>query len=193
MATVGKRINWEEIKARIAEVERVIQGGESRADRDELLARRAKRYRRVEEEQAVDTVELVVFRRRGNAYAVSLEALEEIRLARTFTPLPGISPVIPGIINVRGHIVAMHDLASFSAERAELPQVMWAVIGRAGDTRIALVADEVDGVVRPTEEAIRPVPLSLEAREGCFRGVLDDGTIVLDIDGLARSEEFFLA
>lgn len=193
MSAGAERIDWEDIKARIAAVERVIQGRESRADRAEILVRRAQRYRRVEEQRTIETVELLVFRRRENRYAVLLDTLDEIRVARTFTRLPGVSPVISGIINVRGHIVAMHDLASFDGPEAELPPQPWAVIGRAGDTPLALVANEVEGVIRPDENSLRPVPLSLEGHDAFYRGVLSDGTVVLDLEGLAGSEDFFLA
>lgn len=193
MSTRSDSIDWQDIKERIASVERVIQGRESRADCDEVLARRAERYRKVEERQSANTVDLVVFRRLDDTYAVSLEALEEIRMAQNLTPLPGVKPAIRGIINVRGHIVAVHDLASVDTKDAAMPDIPWVVIGRGGDTSLAIVADEVHGVIRPVEKSIRPVPLSMKGRDTGFQGVLDDGTLILDFDGLLRSEEFFLA
>ncbi len=193
MSTRSDAIDWKNIKERIAAVERVIQGRESRADRDAILARRAERYRKVEERQSADTVDLVVFRRLANTYGVSLEALEEIRMAQNLTQVPDVKPVIRGIINVRGHIVAVHDLASVDGANARMPETPWAVIGRAGETSLAIVADEVHGVIRPVEKSIRPVPLSIKRGDTGFQGVLDDGTLVLDFEELLQSEEFVVA
>ena len=189
----AERIDWEAIKERVARVQRVIDGNDAHGDREQLLARRAERYRKVEQQVITDTVEVVVFERAGVSYAAPLDSLEEIRAARNITPVPGVSSVIRGVINVRGQIVAIHDLCAFRGESCALADQPWAVIGHSGSSLIALAADSVQGVQRPTEDAIRPVPLSLGDKDGCFRGALEDGTVVLDFAGLSRSEDFFLA
>lgn len=186
-------IDWQAIKDRIARIGEMIEQGGDHIDREVVLARRAERYRRVEQQVVTDRVELVVFRRGGVRYGVRLDTLEEIRSARRISPLPGVSPVIRGVINVRGQIVAMHDLAAFRGATEPLPEQPWAVIGHGESSLIALVADQVEGVQRPENDAIRPIPLSMGDKESCFSGVLDDGTVVLDFAGLAGSAGFFLA
>ncbi len=193
MSTKNDAIDWQAFKERVASTEEALQGSLSRADRDEILARRAERYRQVEERQTTNTIDVISFRRLDGTYAVALSALQEIRMAENITPLPGVSATIRGIINVRGHIVSVHDLACVNGTTSPVPDCPWAVIGRGDDTPIAIIADEVLGVRRPVEDSIRPVPLSMERRSSCFLGVLHDGTLILDFDGLTRSEDFFLA
>ncbi len=187
------QINWAEIRRRMSAVDQSIGDELTDQQRRDLLARRARRYRQEEQKAVAETVDLVVFGRHDNRYAAPLEDLEEIRKVGDFQPVPGVSSVIAGIINVRGNIVAIHDLAAYCDHDTSLDDETWVVVGRGRDTLLALAADIVEGVVSPPSEQIRSVPLSLDTRHGEFQGVLEDNALVLDFEGLIRSDEFFAA
>lgn len=193
MSAERRPMDWEEAKARLARMRRRIEEDDFGSSDEEILHRRAERYRRAEQVERVARMELIIFRRRESRYAAPLDQLVGIRLAEKITPLPGVSPVIQGVINMRGQIVAIHDLAYFFQRQGEPSERPWAVIGRGEAGLIALLADEIEGVQSPDIESIRPVPISLDEREGNFRGVLKEGTLVLDFSGLSRDKAFFLA
>lgn len=193
MSTKDSGIDWQEVTAQIAAVGRELQGERSDRCSEEILRRRAERFRRAEESVSLQRLDLIVFRRHKERYAAALQELEGVREAQKITALPGVSPRIRGVINLRGQIVAIHDLALISEPTAPMPTTAWAVIGAGEEGLIALLADEVEGVMSPQVDAIRPLPLSLQEREGSIRGVLEDGTLVLDFAGLSRDQQFYLA
>lgn len=192
MASDETRIDFDQIHRRLSDPE---HADEERTDeeRRRLLERRADRYRHRKRRQIVDTVDLVIFERLEHRYAVPLEDLEEIRKESDFRPVPGVSAVIAGVVNVRGQIVAIHDLAAFRGEPAPPHDDGWVLVGHGPDVLVGLVADHVEGVRSPPTEEIRSVPLSLDSRHGEFAGVVDDTTLVLDFEGLTDNPQFFLA
>lgn len=193
MVNDEQSINWQRVRRRVGELEQTLEEELTDHQRCELLAQRAERYRHEETRHTGETIDLVVFVRHGHRYAAPLDDLEEIRRAGNFQPVPGVSSVVAGVINVRGQIVTIHDLAAFQGQKAPVDDDKWVVVGRGRGTALALVADTVEGVESPSREAIRAVPLSLDSDHGEFQGVLHDATLVLDFEGLTRSDEFFMA
>ena len=160
---------------------------------EQLLTRRADRYRKEKKQQLKQTIDLVMFRRAEDRYGVQLDQLEEIRKSPEIRPVPGVSAVIAGVINVRGQIVAVHDLAAFRGQSHTLQRESWVMVGHGPGVLMGLVADEVPGVRSVPIDRIRPVPLSLESPHQEFRGVVDETAMVLDFEGLAENPQFFVA
>lgn len=193
MAPPDDQTDWQQIRDRLNELDYSPQSDHSDEQRVDILARRAERYRSKKDRKVADTVELVVFNRRDHRYAAVLDDLDQIRRAGNFQAVPGVSPVVAGVINVRGEIVAIHDLAAFRDEPAPLDEDNWVLVGRTDDVLLALVADHVEGVETPARDAISSVPLSLDSPHGEFQGVLDETTLVLDFEGLTDNDDFFMA
>ena len=125
-------------------------------------------------------------------YALEIRQLLEIRALGRFATVPGVSQVIKGIIQVRGHVVAIHDLASF-AHDAALDTQSFAVVGAGDAAMVALLADEVEGVATYASDRIHRPPVNLGWPEDCFTGVTHDGALVLNLGGLILQPAFFLA
>lgn len=193
MTTTGSKIDWKTIKERISRTEKALEANRDPQAIDALLKRRAQRYRRREDEIATDTFEVVVFERSQGKYAAPLASLTEIRTVDGLTELPGISSVIRGILNVRGQVVALHDLAALRGADASLGDSSWVLLSDVEETTIGLAADHVEGVATPRRDEIRPVPISLSNLDGPFRGIFDDDIVLVDFHELSRCPEFFQA
>lgn len=188
------RFDWAAARARIAELGHKLERGPGDAiDVDRLLAERAERYRQLEQSEARGGQLMVVFRRGETNYAAPLDSISAIRLSDRITTLPGISPVIKGVVNARGQMAAVHDLASFAKPACGLPKLAWLLIGHGPTRGSALLADEVDDIRRFHQAEIRPVPLSLAHKGPGFVGATEDGVVILDPPGLLSSPEFFFA
>ena len=60
---------------------------------------------------AVGGERLLVFVAEEHRYAIAIEAVKEIVPARAATRLPGAPPHVAGLINLRGRLVTVTDLA----------------------------------------------------------------------------------
>jgi len=166
------------------------------ADRERvrrLLADRAARYRAAELTGKRDDTEYIQFTRGSTHYLVATSSIAEVRSVENVTRFPGISPVIVGVINVRGRIVTVHDLAAFAGRTADMPAVPWVLIGWREISDVALLADDVQGIRAIAAASIREAPVAMSARKECYAGILEDGTVVLTLARLARTPDFYNA
>lgn len=162
--------------------------GAERANR--LLKRRADRYARLaaltaEEEQ----LECMLFDRGASRYVVRLEGLREVRVLRSFCPIPGARAVVPGIIYYRGEVLSLHDLAAFM-DAPSHSEPRWIVVVEHGGSRMGLLADDIVEVRTFPVSDVRPAPLTLSARASCVEGVLADGGILLRAETLFSNPHF---
>ena len=155
-----------------------------------ILENRAREFAKPLEERIQDEGEdVVVFDLAGERYAVESEVVREIRRLGGLTPLPGIPSFVLGIVNVRGEILSVLDLA----------KILGLPVRPFGDTASMLVLSDgnmifgvavhgLHGTMRLSIEGLQPIPA---AREGIpkrvLRGVRPDGLIVMN--GHALLEE----
>jgi len=149
------------------------------AEEKQLLLDRAARYARVEQETTGETIEVVSFARGNEQYAIPLSSLREIRTLRKACFIPGAARSVPAIFHHRGEILSAHDLSAFlhGAPAATKPE--FAMIVDEGARRIALMADELIGVVQIVQSQLIPLPATLGDRASGFGGVGPDGLLVL--------------
>lgn len=159
----------------------------------EILRQRAARYARRTDQSAEDSSSVVVFARGATRYAVPLEALREIRPLKSFCTIPGASDVVPGIVHYRGELLSAHDLQAFLAPGVKAPAAAWFIVLEHHRDRLALLADVVHGVELLLASRLSPAPLSLGEKAGGFRGVLDDGVLVLQPTSLLALSSFHAA
>jgi purine-binding chemotaxis protein CheW len=145
----------------------------------QLLRWRASRYAQRADREITDRTEVVVFVRGDARYAAALGTLREIRQLRTYCPIPGATPVIPGVFHSRGEILPVYDLAGFLDGRRAAVGADWVVVVEHDGERIGLAANEVVGVEPISGGAVRPVPISLGEQSACLQGVLDGGALLL--------------
>ena len=138
----------------------------------------------------------------GGEYAVPILAVREILQFDEITVVPGTPRAVRGVINVRGRVVPVADLAV----KFGLPEIrptartcVLVVEARlAGEpTPVGLLADAVNEVLELAEDEIEPPPAA--AGTGCPDYVVGMGkkakgfVVLLDIDRLLAAQDGALA
>jgi purine-binding chemotaxis protein CheW len=156
---------------------------------EQLLRRRAEQLARLPlEPTAADDVEVLVCRLGAERYAVETRLLRAVQWTRQVAPVPCTPAHVVGIVNVRGEIVTLLDLATMvglaSAPReAEAYAVLLLDVG---GMRSGLVVDEILGVERLVPSALQR---SLSGRD-YTRGLAGGRTVLLDLEQLLAAGRF---
>jgi purine-binding chemotaxis protein CheW len=134
--------------------------------------------------------ELIVVEVHGQRFAVDIMQVREIRGWSVSTPLPGAPDDVLGIVNLRGSILPVIDLAGRLSLRSATPNAASVVIvTEIGTNLVGLLVDAVCDIYTLEEGALLPIPEIGGARAAEFvRGVFttDDGIVtVLALEGLA--------
>lgn len=136
--------------------------------------------------------QLVVFQLGGEEYAASISQVKEIIRYGGSTKLPNTPEYMDGIINLRGKVIPVVDLAKrFGLPRAKDGDVQ-AIIVEAAGREVGMVVNEVSEVLRIEDSAIEPAKTVSHAGEflrgiGKMEGRL---LIILDLDKVFSEEEF---
>ena len=133
------------------------------------------------------TLRLLLFAVAGTVYGCDIGAVREIVPIRHATRLPGAPGYVRGLINLRGAIVTVIDLAARLAGASAAPEGS-VVLAEHGNKQVGLAVDEVRDV-----QMLAPDRFELATgdvvRGGIVRGLghLDDGVvIVLDVPAVVR-------
>lgn len=121
----------------------------------------------------------------GLFFGVEVNQVQEVIRYQEITRVPIASPVIRGLINLRGQIVTAFDLRQ-RLELGERPfeQLPMNVVVRTADGPMSLLVDEIGDVVEVAEEAFERPPETLDgvARE-LIRGAYKlEGQLLLHLD-----------
>lgn len=98
--------------------------------------------------------QLVAFQLANEEYAIPIAQVKEIIHYSGATKMPNTPVCMEGIINLRGKIIAVIDLAAKFALLSEKSAPKQALIVEVGDQEIGLVVDMVTEVMLLEEEAI---------------------------------------
>jgi len=132
-------------------------------------------------------IRLLLFAVAGTVYGCDIAAVREIIPVRHATRLPGAPSYVSGLINVRGAIVTVIDLAARLAGASAAADGS-VVLAQHGPKHVGLAVDEVRDVQLLPPERFEPATGDV-ARGGIVSGLghLDDGVvIVLDVPAVVR-------
>lgn len=111
----------------------------------------------------VNSAKIIVFALDELQCGIALEAVDRVVRMVEITPLPGVSPVVLGVINVQGEIVPVLDLRQrFGLPRRPVELSDQLIIARGAGRALALTADtvrevrECPGNSRTDADAILP-------------------------------------
>ena len=147
-----------------------------------------------------DLTQYLTFLIAGEEYAVGILRVKEIIEHEAMTRLPGAPRCIRGVINLRGAVVPVVDLAiRFGLAPLEITRRTCFVIvelSNAGERLVVgLMADVVSSVVDLPAEEIEPVPaFGTVARAEHLKGLGKVGnkfTLILDLDRLLSDGDLF--
>ena len=156
-----------------------------------ILTQRAGRYaKRTENAEAEEQIRLLFFSHGPSDYAIPLDDLREVRVLRSFCPIPGARKVVPGIFYYRGEVLSLHDLSSFmGVTYTEEPR--WVLIVEKDRQRLGLMARDVLDVREVGTSSVRPPPITLGDRAICVQGVVNQTTLLLRTEALFNTASFF--
>jgi purine-binding chemotaxis protein CheW len=143
-----------------------------------------------------ETQNMVTFRLEKQTYALPIKPIVQIIEMVAITPIPQLSHVVEGVINVRGEAVAVVKLRrhlglSDVALQLNTPILLTHIGGRT----IGLIVDEVTDVFNlPTDRIVQLGEILPEQLGDApiFRGltyVADDAVLMLDPDQLFRPDQ----
>ena len=134
---------------------------------------------------------MLLFRAAGRLCACALEAVREIVPGRPATRLPGAPTWVDGLINVRGTLLTVVDLAvRFGAARAAGAAGVIVIVGGGGKV-FGLRVDGVRDVRTLAEGSLEPVD-TLRDAGGVVQALAhvgaagDESALLCDIEAIAR-------
>lgn len=135
-----------------------------------------------------ETLDLLVLGLAGERYGVDAAHVLEVIQLPELLPVPCTPPVVLGVVNHRGRVLAVLDLRRlFDLAVHERSTASRAVIVQAAGMTFGVFSDAVEGLVRVGAHEVGPPPVSLTgARQAFIRGVTGDMVAVLDLEALIR-------
>ena len=102
---------------------------------------------------------LLVLEGKGTYYGVDTDAVREIVPARATTRIPGAPPFVRGLLNLRGALVTVVDLAQrLGGEPADVAEPSVAVVQGSGGRLLGLLVDDVHEVQEVDDDSLSPPP-----------------------------------
>lgn len=139
-------------------------------------------------------LELITFEVAGQRFGLDIMAVREIRAWTPATPLPQVPHYVSGVVNLRGTVLPVIDLAARLGWSATDPTPRHAIIVvQLGGKVMGLIVDAVSDIVTLPANSLQ------QATGGCndelvpflhgLAALADRMVMVLDLDRLAATEQ----
>ncbi len=137
------------------------------------------------ETRPADEMQLVVFSLGREEFAVEVTQVREIMRMEEITRMPKSPHFVEGIINLRGQIIAVIDLAKrLNLESAERSGESRIIVVEAEDVKVGMIVDSVSEVLRVGADAVEPSPtLAADISGAYLQGVVkEDNRLIILLD-----------
>ncbi|RJP33051.1 MAG: chemotaxis protein CheW [Actinobacteria bacterium] len=146
------------------------------------------------EEARAEEIQLVVFSLGREEFAVEVTQVREIMRMEEITRMPKSPSFVEGIINLRGQIIAVVELAKrLNLETGERSGDTRIIVVEAEDIKVGMIVDSVSEVLRVGAEAVEPSPtLATDISSAFLLGVVKKDNrliILLDLTKVLSLEE----
>lgn len=140
------------------------------------------------------TRELIAFRLGGQEFCVDVMSIREIRGWTAATPLPATPAFVRGVINLRGTVLPIVDLAARLGFPMAEPTARHAIIvAQIGNQVVGLLVEGVSDIFTVTDDKIQATPdVASDMARRFVRGVIPlDGRLIsiIAIDSILPSPE----
>ena len=118
--------------------------------------------------------ELIAFRVDAQEFCVEVRSVREIRGWTPATALPHTPSYVRGVINLRGAVLPIVDLAARLGFGMADPTARHVIIvAEIGDQLVGLLVDAVSDILSVTDEMVQPTPdIASETAKTFLRGVM---------------------
>jgi len=132
--------------------------------------------------------ELISFRVGVQEFCVDIMAVREIRGWTAATQLPRSPSFVCGVINLRGAVLPIVDLANrLGFERAEPTARHVIIVAQIGAQMVGLLVDAVSDILTVTDDVIQPTPeVASDTAKTFVRGLLAIDGRMISLIGLDR-------
>ncbi|MGQ9918792.1 MAG: chemotaxis protein CheW [Bryobacteraceae bacterium] len=113
---------------------------------------------------------LVVFRAGGQTFGLDMKHVREVERVGRVTAVPGAPGFVKGLVNLRGEILPLLDLAALLGHAGQSDAPGRLVVAQAGpeDPPVALLVEELNGLAPLRSDGVGPAP-----RTEISRGVIE--------------------
>lgn len=132
--------------------------------------------------------ELISFRIGAQEFCVDIMAIREIRGWTAATALPQSPSFVKGVINLRGAVLPIVDLASrLGFESTEASDRNVIIVAQIGEQVVGLLVDAVSDILTVTDDIIQPTPdVASETAKSFIRGLIAMDGRMISLIGLDR-------
>jgi purine-binding chemotaxis protein CheW len=132
--------------------------------------------------------ELISFRIGAQEFCVDIMAIREIRGWTAATALPQSPSFVRGVINLRGAVLPIVDLASrLGFESTEASDRNVIIVADIGGQVVGLLVDAVSDILTITDDMIQPTPdVASETAKTFVRGLISMDGRMISLIGLER-------
>lgn len=134
--------------------------------------------------QVIGAMEILTFNLLKEELGLGLSYVREVIIPQEIHPLPRAPDFIDGVINLRGHIIAVIDLRKkFNIKASGDDSHRRIIICKIQKFIVGVVVDSVNEVLVLSREAIQPTPkiLSMQIDAGYISGIARLGERVITI------------
>ena len=141
--------------------------------------------------------QLVVFELAGEEFGVDINKVKEIIRWEEVTRIPNTPPYIKGVINLRGNIIVINDLAmKLGLPSKDIDDNTRILVVEVGDNTVGMVVDSATEVIRLDGSQIQEAPSMITSNidrsfiEGV--GLLDERRLLtlLDLSKVLESSDY---
>ncbi len=139
--------------------------------------------------------QILVFRVANEEMGLDISCVREVLRPQTICPLPRTPAFIEGVINLRGHLVALIDLGKrLNARRVEDDDKKRIIVCKVNKSIVGLTVNGLKEIIALSEEEIRPTPevVSTQMEAEVLSGVATVGERmipILDLDHILTRKE----
>jgi len=161
-------------------------------DINAILESRAKKLAQLPENEkdADDIFHALTFMIGEERYAVDIQRVREVHPLNRISRVPCTPDFVIGAVNIRGHIYSVLDIVRFMGlSSSALPESVYILLVQGNISHekepleTCIIAHNVPQVVRITLNDIQPPSTTISGDAQMYvRGVLDDMTIILDLE-----------
>lgn len=135
-----------------------------------------------------DNIDIIAFRLRDQEFCVKTTTIREIRGWAPSTPIPHAPPEVVGVMNLRGSIIPIIDLAyKLGMPGTEADQRSAIVVAEVHRMVIGLLVDRVSDILTVAASQINPVPqVAASASSNYAEGIITHGDSMICFLNLSR-------
>lgn len=138
-------------------------------------------------ETMISELKLIVFQLKEKEYAIPVEQVRSIEKVLPITRVPGVSPFIKGVINLRGVVTPIIDLRlRFGIDDQDYTASTRVIMAVIGQLEVGLIVDAANDVIDIEKDSIEPPPEIIGGTEAEYiNGVVKQGKrllILLDLE-----------